>query len=311
MAWIELHQALRTHKKTMKAVSLLKMKMLPEAFVGHLSCLWLWSIDNAPDGILPNDHDMIDLSSGCPKDVLVQKYGCPEDVLSFTSVLINCGFIDYSNDSLILHDWDEYTGKLILQREVDRVRKQEERAQKRADLEVKKLSNGRPVDIRVTSEGTQPNPTQPNNKKSTDIADSLFDEVWEEYAYKKDRVEAFKAWNQTAKARPEQTKLLSLIRRYVDYCKSTNTPQAHLSTWLRHERWLDDNTIPSNGQTKSFPNIPGHKPYSNTLGEFMLDGDTYRIVSSNIEPTDRTKELLQYAMAHPELAHLKEMHNVN
>lgn len=171
MAWIEVHQALRTHKKTMKAVSLMKFKMLPEAFVGHLTCLWLWCIDNAPDGILPNDTDMIDMSAGCPPDVLRTKYGCPEDVPSFTEILRLSEYIDKTDKGLELHDWEEYTGKLILQREADRLRKQAQRESTKTDIKSKKLSGGSPKDVQRMSAGTQPNQTQhdstlPNNNMS-------------------------------------------------------------------------------------------------------------------------------------------------
>ena len=50
MAWIELHQSLPTHRKLGKLKRLLKIKT-PQA-VGHLAMLWLWCIDNAPDGNL-------------------------------------------------------------------------------------------------------------------------------------------------------------------------------------------------------------------------------------------------------------------
>ena len=42
MAWIEVHQSLRGHKK---------LKCEAHA-IGYLVCLWMWALDNAPDGNL-------------------------------------------------------------------------------------------------------------------------------------------------------------------------------------------------------------------------------------------------------------------
>ena len=50
MAWMELHQSLPQNKKTLRLKRLLKIRT-PQA-VGHLCMLWLWAIDNAPDGDL-------------------------------------------------------------------------------------------------------------------------------------------------------------------------------------------------------------------------------------------------------------------
>ena len=58
MAWIELHQNLPAHRKVKKLKRLLKIKT-PQA-VGHLAMLWLWAVDNAPDG---------DLSALDPEDI--------------------------------------------------------------------------------------------------------------------------------------------------------------------------------------------------------------------------------------------------
>ena len=50
MAWIQAHQSLPTHRKTLRAADALDIP--PVYVVGHMISLWLWAIDNVPDGSL-------------------------------------------------------------------------------------------------------------------------------------------------------------------------------------------------------------------------------------------------------------------
>ena len=50
MAWIELHQSLREHRKMFACAEVLNISKIE--MVGTLVCLWLWALDNAQDGSL-------------------------------------------------------------------------------------------------------------------------------------------------------------------------------------------------------------------------------------------------------------------
>ena len=50
MAWIELHQALPQHRKLLALRDALRLRT--PAALGHMCLLWLWALDNAPDGNL-------------------------------------------------------------------------------------------------------------------------------------------------------------------------------------------------------------------------------------------------------------------
>ena len=52
MAWIEVHQSLPTHRKTMSVGHLLDIPRT--SVMGHMLSLWMWGVDNAPDGELKN-----------------------------------------------------------------------------------------------------------------------------------------------------------------------------------------------------------------------------------------------------------------
>lgn len=103
MAWIELHQTLPKHRKTMRFKRELGIDA-PQA-VGHLCFLWLWAIDGAPDG---------DLSQIAVEDIaeVCEWKGNPQDLMN---ALISSGFV---TESFCLNDWEDYAGRLKAQREM-------------------------------------------------------------------------------------------------------------------------------------------------------------------------------------------------
>ena len=117
MAWIELHQTLPTHRKIMKLRRILKIKT-PQA-VGHVAMLWLWSIDNAPDGDL-SKVDVEDIAEACEWS---------RNAATFVDAMKEAGLIDAD---MKLHDWDEYTGGLMEKREDRRKKDRERQARYRA-----------------------------------------------------------------------------------------------------------------------------------------------------------------------------------
>ena len=50
MAWIQIHQQLKDHRKVLAAADELDIE--PAHMLGLLISFWLWAIDNAPDGSL-------------------------------------------------------------------------------------------------------------------------------------------------------------------------------------------------------------------------------------------------------------------
>ena len=147
MAWIESHDELRQHPKTKRLARLLGVS-LPTA-AGHLHFLWHWALRYAEDGRL-GKYDIEEVAEAAAWD------GDPQQ---FVDAMVDCGidgsgFLD-NTDGLALHDWHDYAGKLIEKRRKDAERKQQVRA-----------SDGRPPDVRGTSNGQRPdgagNRTVPN-----------------------------------------------------------------------------------------------------------------------------------------------------
>jgi DnaD/phage-associated family protein len=154
MAWIELHQSVRDNKKTMRLSKLLKINKIQA--VGHLVFLWLWALDNCQDGDLSKLTD----------DEIADAAGWEGESALFVDSLKTARYID--KDTMELHDWFEYAGKLIAQREIqreqtnERVKRYREKLKKEKNSEcnadVTRISNG---DVTLCNAPTVPNHTVP------------------------------------------------------------------------------------------------------------------------------------------------------
>lgn len=157
MAWIEVHQALVTHRK-LKALAR-SLRVRRAVALGHLVCLWCWALDNAPDGDL----------AGIDERDIQEAADWPKKPGTFLEALVATGFLDDKGGQLIIHDWDDYAGRLIANRAANADRMRRKRAAEEADR-----GNARAPHVTRTSaphvQGlpTVPNqPTQPTQPTST------------------------------------------------------------------------------------------------------------------------------------------------
>lgn len=105
MAWIMSHQELGRHPKTKRLSRALGISV--PATIGHLHLLWWWALDYAQDGCLGSYYaDEI-------ADAAMWE-GEPE---VFVKALVAAGFVDDTDDGLIIHDWYDYGGKVLEKRE--------------------------------------------------------------------------------------------------------------------------------------------------------------------------------------------------
>lgn len=146
MAWIEVHQALFTHRKTLALTDILD---LPEVYVAaHLIALWTWALDNAPDGVL---H--------VRRTIVARACQWSGDADALCDALIEAGFLEAGEgDVLIIHDWHDYAGRLVEKRRQNALRMREAR-QKQAP-EPRATHVQRTLHARAGATG--PNPTQPD-----------------------------------------------------------------------------------------------------------------------------------------------------
>lgn len=118
MAWLQVHQELRTHRKVLAAAEMLRIST-PE-MIGHLVLLWCWALDNAPDGSLASiSASIIAAAAIWPK--------APD---RFVDAMTAVGLLDRDErtQALSIHDWVEYTGRLIERRQAEKCRSRRRRA---------------------------------------------------------------------------------------------------------------------------------------------------------------------------------------
>lgn len=141
MAWIESHQELRDHPKTRRLARYLGIHV--REAVGLLHFLWWWALDYAEDGDLSR-FEAADIADAILWD------GDPNEAVD---ALVRAGFLDRTDSGLVIHDWDEYAGRLVEKRRQNAERKRRSRARHAA---VTRDTQGR-------HGATLPNQTEPNH----------------------------------------------------------------------------------------------------------------------------------------------------
>jgi hypothetical protein len=126
VAWIESHQAISRHRKTLHMV--MELKVDRHKLIGHLHELWWWGLDNASaEGLLGH----------VPHSVIAEAAGWPERQADrFVGVMVSAGFLEVSEDGYVLHDWYEYAGKFYDQKELRRAANRQSQAARRHRLSV-------------------------------------------------------------------------------------------------------------------------------------------------------------------------------
>lgn len=136
MAWIQVHQQLKDHRKLLAAADELDIE--PPHMLGLLTSFWLWALDNAPSGSL----------EGISNRNIGRAAQWSRQPDEFVEAMKNAGFLDVTEDgTLEIHDWYEYAGKLIDQREAEKQRSRRRRAAAAADRRMTAgQSEGQPTD---------------------------------------------------------------------------------------------------------------------------------------------------------------------
>ncbi len=85
MAWIELHQSIRDHRKVIDLAD--RLEIAEPYAAGLCVYLWTWALDNAPDGVLRTSTRLIAKASGWSGD----------EAQLFDALLVK------------IHDWEQYS----------------------------------------------------------------------------------------------------------------------------------------------------------------------------------------------------------
>src|SRR3990167_2909240 len=138
MAWIESHQELAPHPKVRRLARTLRVSI--PAAIGHLPLFWWWALDYARDGPI----------TGIEATDIAEAAMWEDGPDLFMQALIGAGFVDRDGESLRIHDWEDYAGRMMERRARNAERMRRERA-----AHVQRTLHAR-------SGATVPNPTVPN-----------------------------------------------------------------------------------------------------------------------------------------------------
>ena len=246
MAWIESHQSLKDHPKTKRAAR--KLGIGVPALIGHLHCLWWWALEYAPDGNLAG-FDAEDIAEAALWD------GEPA---RFVTALMECGpgdhvgFLDTDEDgNLLVHDWQDYAGKLIERRRSDAARKRGERVSEGAPLDVQRTSDGPPQDGAQTAYvpyRTQPtNTTVPNRTVQNPTMQEGFDDFWRAYPRKAGKPKTRDLWEQRRQEGVSVEEMVSAAANYAERVRKAKTQERYVklpSTFLGSDRCWEDYAEP-------------------------------------------------------------------
>lgn len=200
--------------------------------IGTLVCLWLWALDNAEDGLL---DDVSNRTIACV-------CGFPEKkAQKLVDSLFETGFLDKDEERncYVIHDWNEYAGKLMERRKNDRERKKNSAGKK-------KTSAGIPPEFH---ESSTENPALPYHNRTITIPTipiacnntqvgtgdggesaredrSLFTLFWNAYP-KQGSVDRERAWKAWKKLNPDEEKAREIL--------------SCLDAWKKCRRWMQNN----------------------------------------------------------------------
>lgn len=214
MAWIESHQSLANHRKTIALSRILDIPR-PQA-IGHLHLLWWWCLDNAPNG---------DLSDIDPRDIS-RAIMWEGDIPKLITALVAAQFL---NPDMTVHGWDEYAEKLITRRS-ENARRNRELRLKRRKLAVSSVECQRDTHesiTRLSRDGaTVPNSTVPIINPVVPLPEWLKRETWD----------AFLEMRKTIKAKPTPRAVALILKELSDLKAAGDDPnkvleQSIMNNW--------------------------------------------------------------------------------
>lgn len=247
MAWIKVDQTICTHKKTLKLACRLGIEI--SQAIGLMVTLWLWAIDNAPDGSL----------EGIESPLLARAIGWSGDPQKLVDAMLDAGLIDGDH----LHNWGERNGKLIDQREAAKERSHKSREARMAKA-LSRNNVGDPASVHVAQSvrapcahvtaqsrvdqsrvdqsrvDTPPDPPEGDTDRAEILQGDHFNQFWSAYPKKVGKIAARKAFN---KVDVPIESLLSAIERQKcsdQWSKDNGQYIPNPATWVNQGRWDDE-----------------------------------------------------------------------
>lgn len=296
MAWIQVHQNLKDHRKLYDAAD--DLEIAPPYMLGMLVSFWLWALDNAPSGRL----DGITARTIARAS---QYNGAPEDLLE---ALINAGFIDENEYGILeIHDWHEYAGKLIDQRKAEKERSQRRRNASGRPADDQQTTGGRPaVDRRTTvkrpaddrqttggrveksrvEKSIYISPLTPQGSagqqedeeaKKEALQETRFAAFWLAYPKKTGKQYAQKAWNKIKPDAALYEKIMQAVegqKRSDQWRRENGRYIPNPATWLNGGYW-DNEEVNQDAENRTEPGPAAPAGASKTWGTGFKAADDF------------------------------------
>lgn len=250
MAWLQVHQTLKDHRKLFDAAD--ELEIQPVHMMGLLISFWMWALDNAPTG---------DLGGITPRMIArAAQWDGPAEKLS--TALIRAGWLDENDDGkLTIHDWYEYTGKLIDQRQAEKERSQRRRAAAAASIngttDDQQTTGGQPQTGQRKAAGRVDQSRQDQTKGSKDppspsdegetagrsAIEVRFAEFWSAYPKKVAKQYALKAWKRLKPDAELHDKIMRAVdaqKRSEQWRRDNGRYIPNPATWLNGGQWDND-----------------------------------------------------------------------
>ena len=279
--WFKLYQSRAKHPKTLRLAALIQQDR--RYTCGLLDDLWTWGLDAA--------DRLGRLNRLAPEDIAMALDYPPKKGKWLVDALVQSGFFDVDADgTYVLHDWDEYAGKLNDARAKDADRKRTERSQSASSPDnVRDVSDGRPTDVRRMSiknpsldkdidierdrDTERDGEREKDNRvtppiaphagggadkpapKAESLQDVRFGEFWGLYPKKQGKGAAEKAY---AKIKPDRElhmmilNAVTLQKQSAQWRKDNGQYIPNPATWLNQRRWEDD---PQGGKPQGTGNV--------------------------------------------------------
>ena len=251
MAWIQIHQQLKDHRKLFDAAD--ELEISPPHMMGLLISFWLWALDNAPTGKL----------NGITHRMIARAAQYDGDAEKLAAALIRAGWLDENEDGdLEIHDWYEYAGKLIDQRKAEK-----ERSQRRRDAAAaaagegtddQQTASGQPKSSRKRAAGRVDQSRPDNSRDDTappspsgegadggkkDAIEVRFAEFWSAYPKKVAKQNALKAWKRLRPDAELHEKIMRAVnaqKRSEQWRRDNGRFIPNPATWLNGGQWDDE-----------------------------------------------------------------------
>lgn len=209
--------------------------------VGLLIRLWVWGLTNCNRQGLVEYGDTETIA-----EVLVQGLSKSFDPKDIVGALIECGYLDVDDDSIYIHDWEDWQRYWYSYKD-----------RRDSDKESKKKQRAKPAE----PEGPKP-PKPPSPKPAASEKYSPdFEELWSVYprTKKTSKVGAYEKYNARKKDGFTAEQMLQAVNAYAAECKRKHTEERyilHAETFLgyklRFKEYLKD-VIPEEPKPTAVP----------------------------------------------------------